>query len=212
MTTGITDPEQGPLKHIVLDDSIQRLLFLDARSATKFSPDPIPDEMIREVYELIRWAPTGNNSIPLRLVLAKSSESRASVIATAHENNRPKLERAPLIVVVARDDRFHDFFPVTSPGSESGQLHLENAPAERTTKAHDGTLIQLGYLIVGLRAAGLSVRPYGGFSRKALDELLLSDTSWHSEVLLGIGFPAGEDHGAGPRRNRLEWSQAAKIR
>lgn len=198
-----TEPSSEPLNSLVLDDHAQRALFLDARSNTNFADREVPADLIHDVYELIKWGPTGNNAVPLRLVIARSTEARQKVIANANEGNRPKLEKAPLIVVVARDNRYHDQFTVTSPGAESVAARLEHAPDERALKAHNGSWLQAGYLIVGLRAAGLAVRPYGGFNPAALDEALLGDTSWGSEMLLAVGYPDPSDHGAGPRRGRV---------
>ncbi len=192
-----------PLSSLTLDESAQRALFLDARSNTKFADREVPRDLIHDVYELIKWGPTGNNAVPMRVVIASSPEARAAVIANANEGNRPKLEQAPLLLVVARDNRYHDQFTVTSPGAESSAARLEQAPDERALKAHNGTWLQAGYFIVGLRAAGLAVRPYGGFNPASLDEALLSDTSWGSEMLLAVGYPHSSDHGAGPRKGRV---------
>ncbi len=194
-----------------LDDQARRLLFEDARSATKFANEPVPIDVIRDVYDVVKFGPTGNNSGPMRLAVAHSPEARATVIAHAAEGNRAKLEKAPLLLVVARDDRFHDHFDVTAPSAIGSQAKLEAMPEARSIKAHDGTWLQAGYLIVGLRGVGLALRPYGGFDKAALSASLLRDTSWSAEILLGVGYPALGDHGAGPRRGRLEWDQAARV-
>lgn len=187
------------------------MLFLEARSNTQFADRPVPLDAIRDAYELVRWGPTANNAIPLRIAVAQSVTARAAVISHAKPANQPKLERAPLILVVAHDERFHDHLPVTSPGSEPVRDRLEAEVEDRIRRAHEGTLLQTGYLIVGLRAAGLAVRPYGGFDKAGIDGDVLAGTSWRSEVLLGVGFPEAGDHGAGPRKGRLSWEHAARV-
>ncbi|MFV0633596.1 malonic semialdehyde reductase [Demequina sp.] len=186
-----------------LDAAARAALFTEARSNTRFAPREVPVDVIHEVWDMIKWGPTGNNTVPMRLVVAASPEARAAVIANAMEGNRAKLEQAPLLVIAARDDRFHDTFDVTGGGSASTYDRLEADPERRERMAHTGTLLQAGYFIIGLRAAGLSVRPYGGFDKAGMDQALLADTSWHSEVLFGIGWPTDGDHGAGDRKGRL---------
>ena len=194
-----------------LDAPTRKRLFVDARSATEFADKPVPLSVIRDVYDVVKFGPTGNNSGPMRLAIADSPAARATVIAAASEGNKANLEKAPLLLVVARDDRYHDHFEVTAPSDIGYRARLEAMPDVRAARAHDGTWLQAGYLIVGLRGAGLALRPYGGFDKVALSESLLGDTSWAAEMLLGVGYPAVGDHGAGPRRGRLEWDQAARV-
>ena len=194
-----------------LDDRARAALFTEARSNVHFADREVTTETIRDVWELIKWGPTGNNTVPMRLVIAASVEARAAVIANALEGNRAKLENAPLLLVAARDERFHDTFTVTGGGSSSTYERLESDPDTRAAMSHAGALLQAGYLIIGLRAAGLAVRPYGGFDKAGMDDALLAGTSWRSEVLFGVGYPAADDHGAGARRGRLGADQAVMV-
>ncbi|MDN4480877.1 malonic semialdehyde reductase [Demequina muriae] len=194
-----------------LDADARSLLFLDARSNVNFADRPVPANVVRKVWELVKWGPTGNNTVPLRLLVAESDEARAAVIANALEGNRAKLAKAPLLVVAAHDERFHDTFDVTGAGTASTYERLEGDPGRRSSMAHSGAMLQAGYFIVGLRAAGLAVRPYGGFDKAAMDAALFEGTSWRSEVLFGIGYPHEDDHGAGERRGRLGADQAVRV-
>ncbi len=187
------------------------LLFLEARSNVNFADRPVPTDAVRDVWDLVKWGPTGNNAAPLRLLVAESADARAALIANANEGNRAKLENAPLLVIAARDERYHDAFDITGAGSASTFKRLEDDPAARTRLSHSGAMLQAGYFIVGLRAAGLAVRPYGGFDKAGMDAALLEGTSWKSEVLFGIGYPTPDDHGAGERRGRLSAEQAVKV-
>src|SRR5690554_172659 len=187
------------------------LLFLEARSNVNFEDRPVPVQAVRDVWDLVKWGPTGNNAAPLRLVVAESVEARTALIAHANEGNQPKLAKAPLLVIAARDERYHDAFDITGAGSARTFERLEDDPPARTRLSHSGAMLQTGYFIVGLRAAGLAVRPYGGFDKAGMDQALLADTSWRSEVLFGIGYPTDDDHGAGERRGRLSADQAVKV-
>lgn len=193
----------------VLSEEARRALFLEARSAVEFADAPVDPEAVRRVWDLAKWGPTSNNTQPLRLVIAESPEARDAVIAAANPGNRDRLAQAPLITVAAHDDRFHDHHDVWAGGNPAVFDRFESDPGGRSWIARSGSMLQLGYVIVGLRGEGLAVRPYGGFDRAAVDAALMPE-HWHAEVLLGIGHPARE-HGAGERRGRIPADTAIRI-
>ena len=213
MTLSSANTEAAPLAQRALSEDAQRRLFLDARSATRFAPRPVPLEVIKDVYEWVRWGPTGYNTSPLRIAVVTSEAARARVIAHANDNNRPKMLRAPLLLVAAMDERYHELSWVTAPHHAGYQEEMESRAEHRKASAYGNGLMQLGYFIVGLRAAGLAVRPMGGYNHAALDADVLAGHAWRSEVVLGIGYAVavGEDDGAGPRRPRLTFEQAAIV-
>jgi 3-hydroxypropanoate dehydrogenase len=213
MTLRPANTEVAPLTQLTLPEEAQRRLFLDARSATRFAARSVPVEVIKEVYEWVRWGPTGYNTSPLRIAVARSEVARAQVIAHANDNNRPKMQRAPLLIVAAMDERYHELSWVTAPQHAGYQEEMEGRAEHRKASAYGNGLMQLGYFIVGLRAAGLAVRPMGGYDHPGLDADVLAGHAWRSEVVLGVGYPVatGEDDGAGPRRPRLTFEQAAIV-
>lgn len=192
-----------------LSEDARRALFLDARSAVTFDGTPVDPAVVRRVWDLAKWGPTSNNTQPLRLAIASSARARDAVIAAAAPGNRPKLEQAPLLAIAAHDDRFHDHHEVWAGGNPAVFDRFEADPAGRSWIARSGSMLQLGYVIVGLRGEGLAVRPYGGFDRAALDQALMP-AHWHAEVILGIGYPT-DDHGAGERRGRISADTAVRV-
>lgn len=199
-------------EHLAIDDQVQSLLFVDARSPLRFSDRPVDPQAVRAAYDLIKWGPTGNNAMTLRLAIAESDEARAQVAAAATPGNRAKVEGAPLVLVAASDVDYHELVHITAPGVEGLRDKLHATPERRAVNAHDNAWLQIGYLIVGLRAAGLAVRPMGGFDKAALDATLLAGTSWRSELLLAIGYPAEDgDQGVPPRAGRPSWDDAARV-
>jgi len=197
---------------LVLDDLAQRTLFTEARSPMHFDDLPVPLDVVRSAYDLVKWGPTGSNSMPLRLAIADSPGARATVIVHAAPGNRTKVETSPLVLVVASDRDYHEFSDVTAAGVEGLRERLAGRPDARAINSHDNTWLQMGYLIVGLRAAGLAVRPMGGFDHEGLTRDLLAGTAWHAEALLAVGYPEphGND-GTGPRQGRPDWDQAARV-
>jgi 3-hydroxypropanoate dehydrogenase len=197
---------------LALGTDAQQALFTDARSPMRFSAAPVPVDTVRAVYDLVKWGPTGNNAMPLRLAVVQSDESRAVVVASASPVNQAKLDTAPLILIAAADTDYHELSHITAPGVEGLRDRLHIDADSRRAKAHDNTWLQVGYLIVGLRAAGLAVRPMGGFDKRSVTEALFVGTGWNAELILAVGYPVadGED-GSGERKPRPEWEDIARV-
>ena len=51
-------------------------VIMSRKSIRRYRPDPIPDEMIDKILEAARWAPTGENYQPWRLIVIRDQETR----------------------------------------------------------------------------------------------------------------------------------------
>lgn len=49
------------------------------RSIRKYRPDPVPEEMIHKILEAARWAPTGENHQPWRLIVIRDPETKRKI-------------------------------------------------------------------------------------------------------------------------------------
>ncbi|CAB4911445.1 unannotated protein [freshwater metagenome] len=98
-----------------IDPDTQDLLFRAARTANTFSSDPVTEEQVRALYDLIRWAPTSMNAQPFRMVLAQSPAARERLLPYMSEGNRAKTASAPLVAILAADINFHEHLPQLAP-------------------------------------------------------------------------------------------------
>lgn len=185
-------------------------LFRRARSVQAWADAPVPDDVIERVHDLVRWGPTAMNTSPLRLLLLRSPESRARLAAHMGEGNRDRVLTAPLTIVVAADTRWHEQMPVLAPHLPDPVATFEPAAEMRERTAYDNAWLQAGYLVVGLRNAGLTVGPMAGMDKAAADADLFADSAWRTVMVLNVGWPA-EDDGAHPRAPRLEWDTVART-
>ena len=194
---------------LALDDAAQDLLFRDAHTANSFTSEPVSDEQIKEIWDLIRWAPTGGNASPGRLLIVRSAEARERLVAHMGESNRAKTLAAPLTVVAAADTRYHELWPTISPGRSEAAARLEGDPAARERLAMlSGTLVT-AYFLIGVRAAGLAAGPMGGFDRAGVDGEFFADGRWRSILVVNVGKPAPESHRE--RQGRLEFEDVAQV-
>ncbi|HWS57980.1 MAG TPA: malonic semialdehyde reductase [Actinotalea sp.] len=185
-------------------------LFYDARSSHPLAADPVPDGVIEAVHDLVRWGPTAINSSPMRLLLVRSAEARSRLAAQMAEGNRDRVLTAPLSIVVAADTDFHEHLDVLGPHRPGTRERLAATPETRVRMARDNTWLQAGYLVVGLRAAGLAVGPMSGMDAAGIDADLLAGTSWRSILVLNVGRPA-TDGQPYPRAPRLDVTQTTLV-
>ncbi|HEU5028766.1 MAG TPA: malonic semialdehyde reductase [Spirillospora sp.] len=192
---------------LAIDASAQDLLFREARTANTFSADPVTDEQLRAIYDLVKWAPTAMNAQPLRLVAVRTPQARERLLPLMAEGNRAKTASAPLTLIVAADEDFHEHLPVTFPHKEGAREALHDSPG-RPAMARFNASIQLGYLILGIRAAGLAAGPMAGFDAAAVEKEFLGGNQ-RAIAVVNAGRP-GPDAWF-PRNPRLDFEQAVKV-
>ncbi|MBB5871517.1 3-hydroxypropanoate dehydrogenase [Allocatelliglobosispora scoriae] len=173
---------------LVLDPAAQDLLFREARTANTFTDEPVTDEQVQAIYDLVKFAPTSLNMQPLRVVLVRSAEARERLVNTLGEGNRAKTSTAPLTAILAADLNFHEKFHRTFP-------HFPGAKdwfLEDTTRADAAKFngaLQVGYFILGVRAAGLAAGPMTGFDAEALNKEFFGDGEHTVLAVVNIGKP-----------------------
>lgn len=174
---------------LTLSPEAQDLLFRDARTANTFTDEPVTDEQVAAIYDLVKYAPTAMNAQPLRIVLVRDGEPRERLLKHMADGNRDKTASAPLVAVLAADTDFHEHLPRTFPHFP-GAKDLFADDAAREEAARFNAALQAGYFILGVRAAGLAAGPMGGFDAAGLDADLLAGTTLQSLVVVNIGHPA----------------------
>ena len=166
---------------LALDAAAQDLLFRSARTAATFTAQPVTDGQLRAIHDLVRTGPTGYNSQPLRVVLARSAAARQRVRPYLSAANRARADGAPLLAVLAADTGFHEHLPRVFPHRPALRDRLDADPAAREAQARLNATLQIGYLIVGIRAAG--------FDPAGLDAELFPDGRLRSLLVVAIGRP-----------------------
>jgi 3-hydroxypropanoate dehydrogenase len=194
--------------HKTIDDASLKQLFTEARTHNGFIDKPVNDELLKEAVDLAKMAPTSFNQSPMRLVFVKSAEARAKLVPAMVEPNRAKTLAAPVVAIVAYDVKFWEHLPFLFPYMDAkGYFSGNEAFAERS--AFQNGSLQVGYLILALRAVGLDTGPMSGFDNKAVDAAFFSGTTFKSNVIINIGY--GDASKLYPRAPRFAFDQIAKI-
>ncbi|WP_255485651.1 malonic semialdehyde reductase [Mycobacteroides sp. LB1] len=174
--------------YLALPAVAQDLLFRQARTANTFTDEPVADEQIQAVYELIKFAPTSMNQQPLRIVLVRSGEARSRLVKHMLGANQAKTLSAPLVAILAADLNFHEELPTQFPHLPEAKDYFADADA-RAASARTNALIQVGYFILGIRASGLAAGPMTGFDAGAVDREFFPDGVHQSLAVVNIGKP-----------------------
>ena len=186
MTHPIVPSQQQDVLALAAD--AQALLFREARTANRFTDEPVTDEQIAAIYDLVKYAPTALNTQPLRIVLVRDGEPRERLLKHMADGNRDKTADAPLVAVLAADTNFHDHLERTFPHLPHARDMFADDEAREQAARFNATL-QAGYFLLGVRAAGLAAGPMGGFDAAGIDDDLLAGRNLKSFLVVNIGKP-----------------------
>ena len=195
----------GPASGLALSDEAQDLLFRDARTASTFTDEPVSDDQVRAIYDLVKYAPTSMNQQPLRIVLVRSPEARERLIKHLSDRNQPKTAAAPLVAILAADLDFHEYLPKLVPHRPDARDAFADEQ-KRAASARFNATLQMGYFILGVRAAGLAAGPMTGFDADGINAEFFGDGRCSVLAVVNIGKP-GEGAWFG-RAPRLDYEEA----
>jgi 3-hydroxypropanoate dehydrogenase len=174
---------------LALSSEAQDLLFREARTANSFTDEPVTDEQVAAIYDLVKYAPTAMNTQPLRVVMVREGPARERLLKHMADGNRDKTANAPLVALLAADTEFHETLPRTFPHFP-GAKDLFSDDGAREQAAMFNATLQAGYFLLGVRAAGLAAGPMGGFDADAIDREFFAGRSLRSLLVVNIGRPS----------------------
>ena len=183
-------------------------LFTDARTQNAYLPTPVPDSLLHELYDLLKWGPTSANCSPARFVFVRSAQARDKLAACMAPGNAPKVLQAPVTVVVGMDMNFYERLPQLFPHTDArswfvGKPELIDATAFRNSS------LQGAYFILAARALGWDTGPMSGFAKPLVDAGFWAGTDVETNFICSLG--KGTTEGLFPRSPRLAFEVAATI-
>ncbi|MGY3203815.1 malonic semialdehyde reductase [Streptomyces sp. NWU339] len=189
---------------LVLDPAAQDLLFREARTANTFTDEPVTDEQIQAIYDLVKYGPTSMNQSPLRVTLVRSPEARERLVQHMAEGNATKTAAAPLVAILSADNEFHEELPQLFPHFPGAKDMFAGDRSMREGQASLNAALQAAYFIVGVRAAGLAAGPMTGCDFEGIRKEFLDDD--HTPLMVvNIGRPG--ENAWFPRSPRLEYDE-----
>jgi len=183
-------------------------IFEEARTNAVWQERPVPDDLLRRVYDVAKMGPTSANCCPMRVVFVKSAEGKARLKPCLNEGNVEKTMKAPATAIVAYDTQFYDFLPKLFPARDMRTGFANNAELAATTAFRNSSL-QGAYLIIAARALGLDCGPMSGFNNAKVDAEFFPDGRWKSNFLCNLGY--GEHSKLYPRNPRPTFEEACRV-
>lgn len=187
----------------------------------------VPDELMQQIYGLLRNSPSSVNSQPWHFIVASTPEAKARMAKGAQGGfvyNEPKITNASHVILFCvradadqqhldavleqeqRDGRFRD--EAAKAGQAKGRLGYVNL--HRYTQKdlpqwlEKQVYIALGAAMLGAANLGIDTTPMEGIDVPALDaEFGLHERGLTSLVMLSFGYHAETDFNATLPKSRL---------
>jgi 3-hydroxypropanoate dehydrogenase len=171
-----------------IEDDDLRQLFLDARTHNGWLDKPVPDTVLREIYDIAKFGPTSMNTQPMRLLFLRTAAAKQRLRPHLAPANVDKTMAAPVTAIVGHDLAFHEHLPRLFPHHPNAKGMFEGKlPLIEMTAFRNGSL-QGAYLIIAARALGLDCGPMSGFDNAGVDAEFFADTQVKSNFLCNLGY------------------------
>jgi 3-hydroxypropanoate dehydrogenase len=194
----------NPLPAAALDQ-----LFRSARTYNDWSGEPVGEDVLRALYDLVKFGPTSANSSPARFVWVRSAEGKSRLASLAMDLNRPKILAAPVTVIIGHDLDFPDTMPTLFPARGAMMQQYFKQPGLAEVTAMRNGSMQGGYLILAARSLGLDCGPMSGFDNAAVDREFFGGTRIQSNFICCLGH--GKPESVFPRNPRLTFEEAGRF-
>ena len=200
-----------------LTDDALDILFRKARTHNVWLDQTVSDDLLRELYDLMKWGPTSANCCPARVLFLRTPEAKQRLAPALSAGNIEKTMQAPVTAIIGHDMKFYDQLPRLFPAKPMRDVFANSPELAATTAFRNGSL-QGAYFMLAARSLGLDCGPMSGFDNAKVDAEFLSGTDEASEstwsqvksnFLCNLGY--GDPAKVFPRAPRLEFDEACKL-
>jgi 3-hydroxypropanoate dehydrogenase len=217
-TTLLTETLKMPVEEETLDQ-----LFRQARTHSAWLDRPVSDEILRQLYDLMKWGPTSVNCCPARILFLRTPEAKERLRPALSPGNVDKTMTAPVPAIVAYDERFYEKLPELFPHNPGTRDLFAGSPELAETTAFRNGTLQGGYFILAARCLGLDCGPMSGFDNAKVDAKFFTFAARAEETateipttcrvksnfLCNLGY--GDSSQLHPRDPRLAFEEACYL-
>lgn len=164
--------------------------IIKRRSTRKFKEDDIPDQVIIQLLEAARWAPSGGNIQPWFFYIVKNRDKREQLAKAAL--GQKFIAEAPLCIVVCAE-----------PEMSAARYHRRGAELY----CLQDTAAATQNIMLAALEAGLASCWVGAFQEDTVRRLLDMPPGRRPVVLIPVGYPAAEPGRPPARKEITEISQ-----
>ncbi|MFC2035680.1 nitroreductase family protein [Chloroflexota bacterium] len=195
------------------------------RSIRKFTPDDVPDEMIQQMLEAARLAPSAGNVQPWRFLVIRDPEVKQKLRQICLDQRF--IEEVPVVIICFGDltryssdstkKRQQEFIDSGVQETLSGlfadpefRTRMDSMPTPPREKliapVIANTYIAIEHLVIMATALGLGTCWVGGFDRAAINHLFGLDKNLLPVAVIPVGYPDGK---LPPQRPRISLEEVS---
>ncbi len=160
------------------------------RSVRKFTGRNVEDEVVLQLLESARVAPSGHNTQPWRFIVVRSPEAKRALAKAAH--GQSWMEAAPVFIVCVADVRCRI---QDEPGLEVN----ETSPQFALKQVIRDTAIAVEHAVLEAESLGLGTCWVAWYEQKDVRPILGIPPDRFVVAILPLGYPA-ETPGERPRK------------
>ena len=191
------------------EEETKQTIFYNARTYSDWQAKDIPNTILKNLYDLMKWGPTSANCSPARLIFIKSPKAKARLKPFVIESNLKKTMSAPVTAIIAFDIEFYKYLPKLFPHDLDAQNWFNYSKEVAETNAFRNSSIQGGYFIIASRMLGLDCGPMSGFDQTGVDKEFFPNSNIKSNFLCNIGY--GDSKNLFKRSPRFDFDEICEI-
>lgn len=182
------------------------------RSVRSYKPEPVPEEILLQLLDAARQAPSSWNLQPWEFVVVTDPEVKKALRAAA--NQQAQVEQAAAVFVClgslrqqdALADRLERSIPADAPPERRERIlrvvhRHRHDPEVRKIHVLTNTYIGIAHLVLAAESFGLGTSWMGGFDADQVRALLGIPDEYLVASLVAVGWPA-DGHAPQPRHRR----------
>ena len=180
-----------------------------ARTHFNWQDKPVPEALLREVYDLARMGATSANCCPARFVFVTTEAGKARLKPHLIPGNVDKTMSAPVTAIIAWDSKFYERVPELYPHQPEARDWFTGSEQSIYDNAMRNGTLQGAYLMLAARAFGLDCGPMSGFDPEGVNGEFFPDGRFRANFLCNVGY--GVDASLHPRLPRLDFDDACAM-
>lgn len=198
------------------------LLFRKAHTHNGWLNKPVSDDILRQIYDVMKWGPTSANCCPARFLFLHTPEAKQRLLLALAPGNIEKTMTAPVTVIIGYDVKFYELLPKLFPHADA-RAWFADTPELAEVTARRNSSLQGAYFMIVARAFGLDCGPMSGFDNAKVDheffpasggldkfeQEYFPDSHVKSNFLCNLGY--GDSAKLYPRSPRLDFAEACKL-
>ena len=182
---------------------------------------PVSDDILRQLYDLMKWGPTSANCSPARILFLRTPEAKQRLLPALSAGNVDKTMTAPVTAIIGYDGKFYEQLPKLFPHADARSWFVSTPELAEVTARRNSSL-QGAYFMIAARALGLDCGPMSGFDNAKVDHEFFPaqqrmnfeleyfpDSHIKTNFLCNLGY--GDPAKLFSRSRRLDFDEACKL-